>query len=278
LDVSVILPCYRSAAVAVVSVKRLSEYLEASTLSWQIIVVDDGGRDFGNWTVKDSRITLLSHSTNRGKGAAVRSGLQYAAGDVRIFTDVDLPYGLTPIAYAVDAILVHGCHLLLGDRQLPSSRFATPRTLGRRITSHLSAVLVRTLITGGFGDTQCGFKAIRGDIAAAILPALTIEGYAFDIELVHLCLTLGLDLRRTPVRQETDSPSSVRPLRDSLIALRDIARIVSRRKQTNSLTAVMAPLLSAEYDVRVAQSVDKWAFPIHSAVQSPRRTPRPGFP
>src|SRR5687767_9668281 len=93
-ELSIVLPCYRAASLAARSVAALEAFLSAGTLSWEIIVVDDGGGDFdADWPV-DGRIRLVRLPANRGKGAAVRAGMRAAKGGVRIFTDVDLPYDL----------------------------------------------------------------------------------------------------------------------------------------------------------------------------------------
>jgi dolichyl-phosphate beta-glucosyltransferase len=95
VDVSVVLPSYRAAPLAIRSVDRLSAFLDATTMSWEVIVVDDGGGDFGPADLSsDPRARVLRLPQNRGKGAAVAQGMKAAVGEVRVFTDADLPYDL----------------------------------------------------------------------------------------------------------------------------------------------------------------------------------------
>src|SRR5690242_13826781 len=94
-ELSVVLPCYRSAAIAVASVARLHGYLRETGISSEIIVVDDGGGDFPDYPWDPScGARLITLPRNKGKGAAVAVGMRGARGRVRIFTDVDLPYDL----------------------------------------------------------------------------------------------------------------------------------------------------------------------------------------
>ena len=104
-ELSVVLPCYRSADLAVASVYRLDDYFRKTGHSAEIIVVDDGGGDFARepWDPSlNARLVRLPR--NRGKGAAVAAGMRSASGHVRVFTDVDLPYDLELLPVIVSYI------------------------------------------------------------------------------------------------------------------------------------------------------------------------------
>jgi dolichyl-phosphate beta-glucosyltransferase len=81
------------------------------------------------------------------------------------------------------------------------------------------------MVTGGIYDTQCGFKLFRGDVGREIFRLSRIGGFAIDVELIYLLLKYRLDIKRIPVRLERNAPSSVRVMRDSAAAFRDIATI-----------------------------------------------------
>jgi hypothetical protein len=129
----------------------------------------------------------------------------------------------------------------------------------------LSATFVATLVTGGFGDTQCGFKAIRGDIADDLLPELRVSGFTFDVELVYLCIRMGLDIKRIPVQQVSDGPSSVRPVRDSVAGLLEVLRIVGSRRRLRRVRALMSERLTREFETAIAESEARLATP-HRAI------------
>jgi dolichyl-phosphate beta-glucosyltransferase len=225
-DVSIVLPCFRNAAIAAESVAELSEFFLAAGLdAWEAVVVDDGGGDFpaDPWP-DEPRTRLVTLPRNRGKGAAVVAGMTAARGRARIFTDVDLPYG-TELFPAMADYLARGFHMVIGDRTMPTSRYHDSISLQRRLVSGLSSKLIGSLVTGGFFDTQCGLKAVRGDVADLVFPLIRLERFAFDVELIYIALVHRLDIKRVPVRLRENQTSSVHVLRDSVRGVVDVLRI-----------------------------------------------------
>ena len=225
-ELSVVLPCYRSADLAVASVYRLDDYFRKTGHSAEIIVVDDGGGDFARepWDPSlNARLVRLPR--NRGKGAAVAAGMRSASGHVRVFTDVDLPYDLELLPVIVSYIRDYGFHLVVGDRTLPDSLYLTDLSFWRRLASGLFSQFVGRLVTGGFFDTQCGLKGMRGDIADELFTLQRLERFSFDVELVYLALKHKLDIKRIPVQLRNNETSTVRLLRDASQAVLDVFRI-----------------------------------------------------
>jgi dolichyl-phosphate beta-glucosyltransferase len=168
-----------------------------------------------------------------------------ATGEIRAFTDADLPYGLEPLPLAVRYIRERGFHAVLGDRTLPGSAYRSAGPL-RTAISGLASFAFRTLVTGGIYDTQCGFKVFRGDVAGELFRLARIDGFAIDVELIYLLLKYRLDIKRIPVQLERNGPSSVRVIRDSAAAFRDIAEIRVRWAAGRYRSAVLIGLLEAE--------------------------------
>lgn len=225
-DISVVLPCYRGAELALASVARLAEFLGGTGRPWEIVVVDDGGGDFGDGPWTDAGpIRLLRFPVNRGKGAAVAAGMRAATGLARIFTDVDLPYDLELIPIIAEYVLDRGFHMVVGDRTLPGSRYTKDIGWRRHLASAVFSQVAGKLVTGGFFDTQCGLKGLRGDVADLVFSLTRIQRFTFDVELIYLALVFRLDIKRIPVRLRHNDTSSVRLGRDSATALLDLLRI-----------------------------------------------------
>ncbi len=227
---SVILPCYKAAELARRSVMRLTHALAGRIPSYEIIVVDDGIGDCEPMmrdlpTGLGGQVHVITLPQNRGKGGAVAAGMKSASGHVRVFTDVDIPYGTTPIMLVESLIRTRGFHMIIGDRTFPQSRYETELSFGRRVASGVFSSITATLITGGFFDTQCGLKGFRGDIAEELFGLQAVERFAFDVELIYLALTYGLEIKRIPVVLERNSTSSVKLARDSAQTFIDVARI-----------------------------------------------------
>ena len=248
-ELSVILPCYRAAHLARRSVDELSAMMEESGLAWEVIVVDDGGADFDPREWRGSpNVRLLAHSVNCGKGAAVRTGMLAARGRARVFTDVDLPFGtdLLPVmqAYLSDG----GFHLVIGDRTLPESSYHQATAVTRRLASALFTGFVGRIVTGGFFDTQCGLKGLRGDVADALFPILRLDRFAFDVELVYVALKHRLDIKRIPVQLLHNETSSVRLLRDSARGAVDIGRIKANQLRGRYRSPALEQIVRKDFE------------------------------
>jgi dolichyl-phosphate beta-glucosyltransferase len=224
-EISVVLPCYRSAGLARRSADRLARFLDETFGAYEVVVVDDGGSDFDESWPEEGPVRLIRLPANRGKGAAVRAGMLASRGRVRLFTDVDLPFDLAPIVAAARFITERGFHVAIGDRTLPESSYALDVGWRRRLASGVFSKLVGVFLTGGFFDTQCGFKAFRGDVAQALFELSRIDRFAFDVELLYVALLFRTDIKRISVQLRNNETSAVRLLRDSLRMLLDVGRI-----------------------------------------------------
>jgi dolichyl-phosphate beta-glucosyltransferase len=224
-EISVVLPCYRSAGLARSSADRLARFLGETFASYEVVVVDDGGGDFDASWPEEGPVRLIRLPVNRGKGAAVRAGMLASRGRVRVFTDVDLPFDLEPIVASSRFIAERGFHLAVGDRTLPGSSYALDVGWRRRLASGVFSKLVGVFVTGGFFDTQCGFKAFRGDVAQELFGLSRIDRFAFDVELLYVALRYRMDIKRISVQLRNNDTSAVRLLRDSLRMLLDVGRI-----------------------------------------------------
>ena len=256
VDLSIVLPCYRGAKIARQSIAVLIDYLPRTSLSWEVIVVDDGGGDFdARLWVDDASVQLLCLPRNRGKGAAVRAGMLAAQGRARIFTDVDLPYDLELLPVIAEYLLNRGFHVVVGDRTLPGSSYALEVDWKRRIASGIFSTFVGTMVTGGFFDTQCGLKGFRGDIADQIFAIARLDRFAFDVELLYLALSFRTDIKRVPVRLRNNETSSVRLLRDSSQMFADVMRIKYHQLRRSYHRAELAKILADDFEA-VRSSVD----------------------
>lgn len=228
---SVIMPSYQSAALAHSSVLKLRQDLADYRDELEVIVVDDGSNDVDGAALIADGGQLVSLPFNRGKGAAVRAGMQAASGHVRVFTDVDLPFGTDCIRVLEHYIVERGFHVVIGDRHLPGSRYTQELSPLRRMASLAFTALVGRLITGGYFDTQCGLKAFRADVAERLFALSRVDRFAFDVELVYISLKHRLDIKRMAVVLERNDTSSVRVFRDSTRMLMDVARILRHQFQ-----------------------------------------------
>jgi len=224
-DLSIVVPAYNSAGYIARTVEELLGFLKETGQVGEIVVVDDGSTDDTHKAAAISpEVCVLRLKRNRGKGAALRAGMTRARGNIRAFTDADLPYGTRPLGMAITYINDRGFHAVVGDRTLPGSTYV-PVGRMRGLVSNIASFAFRTLVTGGIYDTQCGIKVFRGDVAAELFAMSRVNGFAIDVELIYLLLKYRLDVKRMPVQLDNSGPSSVRVIRDSLVAAREILAI-----------------------------------------------------
>ncbi len=221
---SLVIPAYNSAGYLDTNVRRVLDFFTRAGIEGEIVVVDDGSTDGTAGSVRtDERIRVM-RVPHGGKGAALRAGIATTTGQICGFTDADLPYGTDALPLAMSYIRDRRYHAVIGDRTLPGSAYAGTGLL-RTVVSEFASFSFRTMVTGGIYDTQCGFKLFRGDVGREVFRLSRIRGFAIDVELIYLLLKHRLDLKRIPVRLEHNEPSSVRVVRDSATAFRDIATI-----------------------------------------------------
>lgn len=225
VDLSVVIPAYNSATFIGETVHRVIAHCHALGLKAEVLVCDDGSTDGTVSAVpRLPGVGVLRSPANRGKGAAVRTGMLAASGEIRAFTDADLPYGVEPLESARLYISERRFHSVIGDRTLPGSTYERSGLI-RHVVSGAASLTFRTLVTGGIYDTQCGFKAFRGDVAAEVFRLSRVNRFAFDVEIIYLLLKHRLDIKRVPVRLEANAPSSVSVGRDTVRAASDILRM-----------------------------------------------------
>lgn len=251
--VSIVIPAFNSARYLAGNVDRVLAFYDAGGIDGEVVVADDGSTDGTADTVAESdrvRVLRLPHG---GKGAAVRAGMAVTTGEIVGFTDADLPYGVASLPLAFAYIRDRRYHAVIGDRTLPGSTHSSTGLL-RTAVSEVASFSFRTLVTGGIYDTQCGFKIFRGDVGREVFRLSRIDGFAIDVEIIYLLLKYRLDLKRIPVRLERNEPSSVRVIRDSLGAFRDIAAIRWRWATGQYRAPLLQDLLEAELRRDVAEA------------------------
>lgn len=225
---SVVVPTLNEEGCIDEFLERVSRFLQSRASSWEIIVVDDGSDDATVARVEqriavDPRVRLVRQQ-HCGKGAAVRRGMLAAQGAWRLMADADLSVSPDDWSVLLDAAAERSpAAVIAGSREAPGAR-----RIGEPLTRHLIGrvfnSIVQFLVLPGIKDTQCGFKLISADAARTLFPHLTIEGFAFDVELLFLARRAGFRIREVGVVWVCRIDSRVR-LGRGAVAFADVARI-----------------------------------------------------
>ena len=230
---SIVIPAYNEEQRLRLTLERITAFLSVRDYSWEVVVADDGSVDATGQIVADfaaawPQIRLLS-LPHRGKGGAVKAGMLAAAGEYRFLCDADLSMSIDQVERFLPPQLI-GVDIAIGSRRAPGSR-GLGEPWGRRCTSHLYNRLIQWLLLPGIRDTQCGFKAFRGETAEELFRQQQTESFAFDLEILYLGRRWGLTLREVAIVWEHRPGSKVR-LWDGFGLLWDLLKI--RRRLLNA--------------------------------------------
>ena len=232
---SVVIPTFNEEFRIFGTISRVIEYLSAQDYQWEIVVADEGSVDHTTRLVSPKtghypNIRIL-HLPHRGKGWAVKNGMLASQGEFRLLCDADLSVPIEQVERLLPPV-APDADIVLGSREAPSAvRVGEPSRrhfMGRGFNR-----LVTWLAVPGLADTQCGFKCFRSEAAQDLFSKITLNGFAFDVEIFHLARKRGMTYSEVGVDWYYRTQSKVRPLRDSLTMLVDLLRIRWRHRKIN---------------------------------------------
>jgi len=224
-SVSLIIPAYNCGEIIADTIIKANGYLERFDVA-ELIVVNDGSDDdtlerITSVSKFTPHLKLINHSRNLGKGAAVRSGVLSAQGDLILFIDADLSTPISQLDRIIE-VLRRGYDVAVGSRSGGKVKY---RTFKRFVLHHLFSLLTRSLFGWRIRDTQCGCKGFRRDIAKRLFSNLNVSGFCFDVQIVKMALRMGYKVAEVPIRWEEKGETSMRLIRDGMRMLIDLLRI-----------------------------------------------------
>jgi glycosyltransferase involved in cell wall biosynthesis len=210
-------------------VARLIEHLRAGfPYAWLVTIADNGSTD-GTWSLaqgladRHPGLVRAVHLELPGRGRALHAVWSASDADVVGYMDVDLSTDLKALVPLVAPLVLGQADVSVGTRLAPGAHVV--RGLKREVISRAYNLLLRAVLRVSFSDAQCGFKALRGDAARALLPLVEDRSWFFDTELLVLAERSGLRVHEVPV-DWTDSPDSrVKIIATALADLRGIWRL-----------------------------------------------------
>jgi len=226
---SLIIPAYNEVRSIHKTLSLIQTHLDRQPYTYEIIVSadgDDGTREaVGAVARHDPRLSVLGSAERQGKGRGIRQGVARARGHLIGFCDADYK---TPIE-ELDKLLPafrEGYDIVIGSRSMAESRIEVPQPLYRQLGSRAFALSMH-LVLGlwHIHDTQCGFKFFRAPIARDLFGRQRIDGYMFDVEILHLAERSGYHIKEVGVRWRDDGDSRLRLVSGNWRNMLDILRI-----------------------------------------------------
>ncbi|HYB85362.1 MAG TPA: glycosyltransferase [Streptosporangiaceae bacterium] len=228
-QVEIVVPVRNEERELAASVRRLVAFLgEGFPFTTQVTVADNGSTD-GTWAVARALESELApvvravRLARPGRGGALRSVWSASPAEVVAYMDVDLSTDLNALLPLLAPLLSGHSDVAIGTRLARGARVIRgPR---REVISRGYNLLLHAALGTGFSDAQCGFKAIRAEAAAALLPLTSDAGWFFDTELLVLAERAGLRIHEVPVDWIDDPDSRVKIIPTALADLRGIVRL-----------------------------------------------------
>jgi dolichyl-phosphate beta-glucosyltransferase len=218
VDLSLIIPAFNEELRLLPTLERLHAHLSAQPMSYEILVVDDGSRDKTREVVEAAsaripNLVLECQRPNRGKGAAVRRGMLAARGRICVMWDADCSMPPEELPRLLAPILADRADIAIGSRYAEGAK--TVKQPGYRVWwSRLCNKVVQRWLVPRVLDTQCGFKAFTSSAAVSLFGSATIDGWAFDLEILALARRRGLAIEEVGVEWKDDERSHVKPFTD----------------------------------------------------------------
>lgn len=224
----VVVPVYNEERDLERSVRRLHSYLLGNVpISCRITIADNASTDSTPEIARrlaDELDGVVSfRMAEKGRGRALRAVWSASDAQVLAYCDVDLSTDLAALLPLVAPLLSGHSDLAIGTRLGRGSRVV--RGAKRELISRCYNLLLRGTLATGFSDAQCGFKAIRADVAARLLPLVADTGWFFDTELLVIAERAGLRIHEVPVDWIDDPDSRVDIVSTAMADVRGVVRI-----------------------------------------------------
>ncbi len=255
----VVVPVYNEEAVLERSIVRLYDYLSAGfPFTWRIVIVDNASTD-GTWLAatrlaRDLHHVTAVHLDRKGRGLALRTAWTASDAAVVAYMDVDLSTDLDALLPLIAPLASGHSDLAIGSRLAPGSSVA--RAPKRELISRTYNLILRTVFATRVRDAECGFKAVRTDVARVLVPAVEDDGWFFDTELLLLAERNGLRIHEVPVDWIDNADSRVHVARtalDDLAGTARMARAFAAGRGRLDLGASARPLLDDDFGRRLVR-------------------------
>jgi dolichyl-phosphate beta-glucosyltransferase len=224
---TIIIPAWNEERRLPITLPQVVAFAEAQDYPVEVLVVDNASTDRTSDVVREIAaerpIVSLLRQPVRGKGAAVRKGMLEGKGEYLFICDADLAMPIEEVGKFIPPVL-SDYDVAIASREAPGARrYGEPWR--RHLMGRVFNLVVRLLAVPGIQDTQCGFKCFRRDAARDLFSIQTIDGWAFDVEVLHAAQRRGYRLVEVPINWYYGADSRISPIRDSINMLNEVLHI-----------------------------------------------------
>lgn len=224
---SLIIPAYNEGSRLPETLPQLIKFVSQQSYAAEIIVVDNNSSDdtfaiAASFTDNYPFVKVLKE-TIQGKGAAVRTGMMAALGKYLFMADADLSMPIDEVSKFLPPQLEE-YDVAIASREVEGAvRYDEPGY--RHLMGRVFNLVVKVIAVPGFQDTQAGFKCFRRPVALDILEKQSIDGWAFDVELLYIAQRRGYEIVEVPINWYYRSNSRINPVGDAIDMFREVVGI-----------------------------------------------------
>lgn len=207
-DLSIIIPAYNEAKRIVPTITSIYRYCRENNIEVEVIVVNDGSTDATASAVNGLANRCINLPENKGKGAAIRTGVFAAKGEDILLMDAD---GSAPISAYAELMAARGdADIAIGSRHLSGSVIHVHQSLLRQLISYTGNLIIRFVLHLPYADTQCGFKLFKRQVAQSIFKQAIIDRWGFDVEALAIARLRGYKTVEVPIAWHDARGSNLR--------------------------------------------------------------------
>ncbi len=224
---SIVVPAYNEEARLPDSLTAITRFAAQQDYALEVLVIDNNSRDRTHAIAEDFAeqfpfVHVICEGT-QGKGAAVKTGMLAAKGDYRFICDADLSMPIDEIVKFLPPQL-DDYDIAIASREVEGAvRYGEP--WHRHVMGRVFNTIVRLFAVSGFHDTQCGFKMFRADVAETLFPLQTMNGWSFDVEILHVAQKYGYRIIEVPINWYYKANTRIHPIRDSIEMFVEVFKI-----------------------------------------------------
>lgn len=240
--ISYILPVYQAESFISDTLARFSEYCADYGLNSEVIFVNDGSTDRTDEVIKsylkkntNNAIKYINKEQNRGKGSAIKAGVEIAEGQYIVFTDCDLQYSFKNIQDLVDNIRNSNSNVVIASRMHKDSIYKIKSSnlswiYIRHTSGRIYNKFIKLITKLDIEDTQAGLKGFDRDTAKLIFSKMTVNGFGFDVDVLVCANENRKKISTIPVEFNYDHEmSTINFIKQTYIMTRDLLRVFLKR-------------------------------------------------
>lgn len=231
---TIVIPAYNEELRLPPTLSRIADFLRAQPYTAEVIVVENGSTDDTVGAVQrfiqqhllpEDPFSIHLLQSTPGKGAAVKRGMLQAQGDYLIMSDADLSVPIEDVPKFLPPALAAGTFdVAIASREMAGAvRHGEPGY--RHLMGRVFNLLVRLMAVPKIQDTQCGFKCFTREAASLVFPLQRIDGWGFDVEVLHIAAHHHLRMVEIPANWYYGVNSRVRPIQDTLNMVKELLKI-----------------------------------------------------